>query len=124
MNARQIQTESSAVSVSTSVTTQLKYQESYLRSKTENPSAGILLNLRPEPTLDEARAELSEAISRAATYVFKDKYGPLLGAVSQPAVNEFLKEFESNLSRTKGDLTIFFEELFDRVIPKNQRNKK
>ena len=96
----------------------------YLRATRDEPSLGITSGLRPEPTLDEARAELSEAISRAATYVLQDKYGPLLGAVSEPAVNEFLKGFELNLSRTKGDLTIVFEELFDRVIPKNQRNKK
>ena len=95
----------------------------YLRSLRDEPSLGITSGLRPEPTLDEARAELSEAISRATTYVLKDKYGPLLGAVSQPAVNEFLKSFELNFSRAKGNLTIVFEELLDRIIPKNQRNK-
>ena len=98
--------------------------DAYLCAMREEPTLGIASGLRPEPTLDEARAELSEAISRAANSIFKDKYGPLLGAVSQPAVNEFLKGFELNLSRTKGDLTIVFEELFDRVIPKDQRNKK
>lgn len=97
--------------------------ESFIRGENERPSLGITSGLRPEPTLDEARAELSEAVSRAATYIFKDKYGPLLGAVSQPAVIEFLKGFELNLSRAKGDFTMVFEELFDRVIPKNQRNK-
>lgn len=96
----------------------------YLRAMRDEPSLGIANGLRPEPTLDEARAELSEAISRAATYIFKDKYGPLLGVVSQPAVSEFLKGFELNLSRVTGDLTIVFEELLDRAIPKNQRNKR
>lgn len=96
---------------------------SYLRGTKEQVAIQIIRGLRPEPTLDEARAELSEAISRATTYVLKDKYGPLLGAVSQPAVNEFLKSFELNFSRAKGDLTIVFEELLDRIIPKNQRNK-
>ena len=83
-----------------------------------------MLKKRPEPTLNEARAELSEAISRVATSLFKDKYGTLLGIVSQPAVNEFLKGFEANLFRTKGDLTLAFEELLDRVVPKNPRNRK
>ena len=96
----------------------------YFRAMRDEPSLGIKSGLRPEPTLEEARAELSEAISRAAAQVFKDKYGPLLGAVSQPAVNESLKGFELNLSRAKGDLTIVFEELLDRVMPKNQRNKR
>lgn len=95
----------------------------YLRAIRDEPSLGVTSGLRPEPTLDEARAELSEAISRIATSLFKDKYGPLLGVVSQPAVNEFLKGFESNLSRTKGDLTIVLEEILDRVAPKNLREK-
>jgi len=99
------------------------FWSSYLRATREVPSHGIACGLRPEPTLDEARAELSEAISRIATYLFKDRYGPLLGVVSQPAINEFLKGFESNLSRTKGDLTIVLEELLDRVVPKNLRKK-
>ena len=95
----------------------------YLRAMRDEPSLGVTSGLRPEPTLDEARVELSEAISRIATTLFKDKYGPLLGVVSQPAVNEFLKGFESNLTRTKGDLTIVLEELLDRVVPKNLRKK-
>ncbi len=98
--------------------------DSYSRSKLELPAGGILLKKRPEPTLDEARAELSEAISRVATSLFKDKYGPLLGIVSQPAVNEFLKGFEANVSRAKGDLTLVFAELLDRVVPKNLRKWK
>jgi len=98
-------------------------RQSYLRAMRDEQSLGVTSGLRPEPTLDEARAELSEAISRIATFLFKDKYGPLLGVVSQPAVNEFLKGFESNLSRTKGDLTIVLEELLDRVVPKNLRKK-
>jgi len=97
--------------------------ENFLRASREEPKQGITSGTRPEPTLDEARAELSEAISRIATYLFKDRYGPLLGVVSQPAINEFLKGFESNLSRTKGDLTIVLEELLDRVVPKNLRKK-
>lgn len=96
----------------------------YLRATHDEPSLGFTSGLRPEPTLEEARAELSEEISRAAAYVFQDKYGPLLGVVSQPAVNEFLKGLELNLSRARGDLSLFFEELLDRVIAKNQRNKK
>jgi hypothetical protein len=84
---------------------------------------GIYRGFRSEPTLDEARAELSESISRVATSIFRDDYGPLLGTVSQPAVNEFLKAFEANVSSAKGDLTLVFEELFDRVVPKNLRKR-
>jgi len=98
-------------------------RQSYLRAMRDQPSLGVTSGLRPEPTLDEARYELSEAISRIATSLFKDKYGPLLGVASQPAVNEFLKGFEANLSRTKVDLTIVLEELLERVVPKNLRKK-
>ena len=98
--------------------------QNYLRANREESARGINSGIRPEPSLDEARAELSEAISRVATSIFKDKYGPLLGIVSQPAVNEFLKGFEANVSRTKGDLTLVFEELLDRVVPKNLREWK
>ena len=62
---------------------------------------------------------MSEMISRIATPIFKDKYGPLLSVLSQPAINEFLKGFESTLSRAKGDLTLVLEEFVDRVIPKD-----
>jgi hypothetical protein len=91
---------------------------SYVTSAREEPSIGFSSGVRPEPTLDDARAELSESISRVATSLFKDEYGPLLGVFSQPAVNEFLKGFEANVSRTKGNLTLVFEELLDRVVPK------
>jgi len=98
--------------------------ESFLRGKRERPSFGITNEIRPEPTIDEARAELSEALSRTATKVLKERYGPFLGAVSQPVVNEFLKGLEFNLSRAKGDMTIVFQELLDRVIPEIQQKKR
>ena len=93
----------------------------YLRATREESSLGVINGIRPEPTLSEAREELSEAISRVVTSLAKENYDPLLGAVSQPAVNEFLKGFESNLSRAKGDLSLVLEELFDRIISKNLR---
>jgi hypothetical protein len=99
-------------------------KSAYIQASNEWPEVGIRLEIRLEPTLDQARAELSEAICRVANSIFKDKYGPLLGIVSQPAVNEFLKGFEANVSRAKGDLTLVFEELLDRVVPKNLKNGK
>jgi hypothetical protein len=92
--------------------------QSYLRAILDEPAFGISSSIRPEPSLSEARAELAEAISRVATSLFKDKYGPLLSTVSQPVVNDFLRRFEVSVSRTKGDLTLVFEELLDRVVPK------
>lgn len=96
--------------------------QTYLCASRDEPSLGITSGLRPEPTIDEARAELSEAIIRVATNVSHERYGSFFGAVSRPAVNEFLKGIEFKLSQAKGDLTIVFEELLDRFISKNQQN--
>jgi hypothetical protein len=98
--------------------------ENYRRAKREQKYIEVIFDKRRELALDEARAELSEAISRVATSLFKDKYGPLLGTVSQQAVNDFLRGFEASVSRTKGDLTLVFEELLDRLIPKKLRGNR
>jgi hypothetical protein len=79
---------------------------------------------RPEPTLDEARAELAQAISRVVHNIFQDRYGPLVGTVTEPAINEFLKGFENNLARAKGDVTLVAQELLDRVMPPRSRRRK
>ena len=99
-------------------------RESYMRAMREEPSSGVISGARPEPSLDEARAELAQAISRVANNLFKDKYGPLVGVVSEPAINEFLKGFEANLSRAKGDITLVAEELLDRVIPPRSKRRR
>jgi hypothetical protein len=90
----------------------------------EEPSSGVISGARPEPSLDEARAELAQSISRVANNLFKDKYGPLVGIISEPAINEFLKGFEANLSRAKGDITLVAEELLDRVIPPRSKRRR
>jgi len=95
-----------------------------MRAMREEPSSGVISGARPEPSLDEARAELSQAISRVANNLFKDKYGPLVGIISEPAINEFLKGFEANLSRAKGDITLVAEELLDRVIPPRSKRRR
>ena len=92
-----------------------------MRAMREEPSSGVMSGARPEPSLDEARTELAQAISRVANSLFKDKYGPLVGVISEPAINEFLKGFEANFLRTKGNLTLIFEELLDRVVPKKSQ---
>jgi hypothetical protein len=99
-------------------------QKTYLRAAKDKPSLGIKSDIRPEPTLNEARAELSEAISRVATSLSKDIYGPTLRVVSQPAIEEFLRGFEANVSHTKGNFSLIFEELLDRVILKRHRKQK
>jgi hypothetical protein len=90
----------------------------------EEPSSGVIGGTRPEPSLEEARTELAQAISRVANNIFKDKYGPLVGVISEPAINEFLKGFELNLARAKVDLTIVTEEFLDRVIPPRSKRRR
>ena len=95
----------------------------YEKACREEPHIGTLIGIRPEPTLDEARAELSEAISRVAISLFNVNHDLLSRGFSQFAINEFLERFESNLYRTKWDLNIAIEELLDRVVPKNRSKK-
>ena len=99
-------------------------RESFLRAAREEPALGVMSGIRPEPSLDEARTELAQAISRVANGLFKDKYGPLVGVISEPAINEFLKGFEANLTRAKGDITLVAEELLDRVLPPSSRRRR
>jgi hypothetical protein len=74
--------------------------------------------------LDEARAELAQAISRVVHNVFQDRYGPLVGVITEPTIDEFLKGFEANLTRAKGDVTLVAQELLDRVLPPTSRRRK
>jgi hypothetical protein len=98
-------------------------RQNYLRALREEQTSGVNSGRRPETTLEEARIELAQALSRIARSILKDKYGPLVGVISEPAVTEVLKNFETNLARAKGDFTILFEEIFDRLIPSNLKKK-
>lgn len=96
-----------------------------MRALREEPSIGVYEGIRPEPSLDEARSELAKAISGVANNLLKDRYGPLVGAMGEPAITEVLKGFEANLNRVKEDVTLVVEELLDRVLPgSGMKNKK
>ena len=99
-------------------------RQNYLRALREEQTSGVNDGERPETTLDEARIELAQALSRVAKSLLRDKYGPLVGIISEPAVTEVLKNFETNLARAKGDFTILFEEVFDRLIPPTLKKKR
>jgi hypothetical protein len=100
------------------------FRDAYLRAEREKPAMGFASGRRPEPTLDEARTELAQAMSRVLHNVFQDRYGPLVGAISEPTINEFLKGFEANLARAKGDITLVAQELLDRAMPPMSRKRK
>ena len=100
------------------------FRDAYLRAQRERPDIGFA-GKRVEPSLDEARAELAKSISQVVHNLFQDRYGPLVGVMSEPAINEVLKGFEANLARAKGDITLVVEELMDRVLPgSGMKNKK
>ena len=99
-------------------------KDAFFRAERERPSLGILSGKRPEPTLDEARAELAQSLSRVVHSLFQEKYGPLVGALSEPTITEMLKTFEGNLSRTKGDITLVAQEFLDRVLPPRSKYRR
>lgn len=99
-------------------------RESYLRAAREEPSLGVISGARPEITIEEARTELAQAISRVANNLFKDRYGPLVGVISEPAITEVLKGFEANLARARGDVTLVVSELLDRVVPPRTKRRR
>lgn len=94
----------------------------YLHAMSEKPSIGITSGIRPEPSLDEARAELSEAIIRLANSAFSDDFGPLLSVVSQPAIYECLRDIEIKLSRTKEQFSLTISEILERTMDFQKRN--
>jgi len=47
-----------------------------------------------------------------------------VGTITEPTVNEFLKGFEVNVARAKGDFTLVAQELLDRAMPPRSRRRK
>ena len=45
-----------------------RIQENYLRARREQPSAAIANTKAPEPTLEEARADLAKAVGKIADH--------------------------------------------------------
>jgi hypothetical protein len=80
-------------------------------------------NLRPEPTLDEARADLARAIGEVAHTLFAKKYGPMVATVTKTTAEAVLKDLEKNAYRAKNDATLIAQELLDRAITKNRSKK-
>ena len=99
------------------------FRDAYSRAQRERPDIGFA-GKRVEPSLDEARTEFAKSISQVVHNLFQDRYGPLVGAVSEPAVAEFLKGFEARLAQAKGDVTLVAQELLDRVLPPSSMRRR
>lgn len=98
-------------------------RQNYLRASREEFSPGVESGARPETTLEEARTELAKALSGIGKSMLKDRYGPLVGVVSEQALIGALKNLESNLANAKGDITILLEEILDRLFPSSPKDK-
>ena len=81
-------------------------------------------NLRPEPTLDEAREDLARAIGEVAHSLFAKKYGPMVATITKTTAEAVLKDLEKNAYRAKNDATLIAQELLDRAISKNRSKTK
>jgi hypothetical protein len=103
-----------------------EYSEVFTRLRQEPAISvqGTLSNLRPEPTLDEAREDLARAISEVAHSLFAKKYGPMVATVTKTTAEAVLKDLEKNAYRAKNDATLIAQELFDRAITKKRSKKK
>ena len=82
------------------------------------------ISARPEPSLEEARSELADAIGQLAHTIFSKKYGPLVGTVTKTTAETLLKNGEENLYRAKGDATLIIQELMDRAFTSKPTKKK
>ncbi|CAB4582014.1 unannotated protein [freshwater metagenome] len=93
-----------------------RIQENYLRARREQPSAAIANTKAPEPTLEEARADLAKAVGKIADQFLAKRYGPLIGTIAETTTIATLQQFEANLTRTKGDVTLVVQEFSDRIF--------
>lgn len=96
------------------------------RMKAERPAVLNFssISARPEPSLEEARSELADAIGQLAHTIFSKKYGPLVGTVTKTTAETLLKNGEENLYRAKGDATLIIQELMDRAFTSKPKKKK
>lgn len=93
-----------------------RIKKNYLRARREKPTAGISDAKAPEPTLDEARSDLAKAIGRIADQLLSKRYGPLIGTIAETTTNATLQQFEANLTKAKGDITLVVQEFSDRIF--------
>ena len=93
-----------------------RIQENYLRAGREQPALGISDAKAPEPTLDEARADLAKAIGKIADQFLAKRYGPLIGTIAETTANSTLQQFERNLTKAKGDVTLVVQDFSDRIF--------
>jgi len=96
----------------------------FLRAKLERIVDGVVKDARPDPSLDQARRELSVALSKVAEKFLANRYGPLVQSISAEAIDSTLRAFEERLIRTKGDITLVLEGLTERISKRTNKSKQ
>lgn len=98
--------------------------KTYFRMESEEVATGVLKDSRPDPSLDQARRELSVTLSKVAEKFLANRFGPLVQNVSEEAIDSTLRAFEERLIRTKGDITLVLEELAERISKRANKSKQ
>ena len=99
-------------------------RDGILRAGRESTAAGLASDAAPEPTLDEARADLARAAAGIAQKVLADRFGPLTGTITETTIIAGLKNFEEQVARAKGDFNLVAHELADRFLSTLNKKKK
>jgi hypothetical protein len=81
-----------------------------------NRAAKEQKNQSKQPELSDLRSDLARALGDFIQQNFSQKYGPLIGPISESAIEKFLKDFEENSTKAKTELTFVLQELLDRII--------
>jgi len=99
-------------------------RDGILRTGRESTVEGLTSDAAPEPTLDEARADLARAVAGIAQKVLADRFGPLTGTITETTILAGLKNFEEKVDRAKGDFNLVAHELADRFVTSVSKKKK
>lgn len=95
----------------------------YHRALKEQVKLGVSSGARQNLTLEEARLELAESISRFVGRTLHGMVDASTLSLAQPSFVEILKNFEAQLGRFQGGATIVSQEIIDRLLTPRQKAK-
>lgn len=96
--------------------TQENLDSGYVRATREKHLQGVYNGERSSPTLEEARSEFAQALSRQLNAPFVNEVGLIVGVLSEITIEKFLIDFETKSEHYRGDLSLLLNELFMRII--------
>lgn len=89
---------------------------SYSRASAETQSIGVTSGERPEPTLEESRAELANALAKSMSLILPMLQNSLLIDFSELAISEALISLENQFFSSREEFNLIVNELLDRLI--------